>query len=129
MTSADPRPAESILRRLIELIDAQDWDGLRTVLAPDVTVTFAHTGEQFDRDGYIALNRDYPGRWFLEAQRVVADDRSGAAHALVFNADRSEVHHVGSFASVADGLITELTELWVELTEPDPERRPASGLS
>ena len=40
--------------------------------------------------------------------------------------DGSEAHFVTSFATVRDGLVTDLTELWAEAGQPVPEdKRPA----
>ena len=47
----DAPTAGELLDQLAARIDAQDWDGLAALLAPDFTVRYAHTGADFDRGG------------------------------------------------------------------------------
>src|SRR6478736_863222 len=54
------------------LIDARDWDGLAELLSPDFTALFVHTGETFDRYGFVTLNRDYPIVVRFEVEDLVA---------------------------------------------------------
>lgn len=119
--------AAEVLVRLSDAIDAQDWDGLADLLAPGFTAHYVHTGESFDRDAFVALNRDYPGSWRFVHEEVVDGGERGVLRARVTSADGSsdEVHYVASFATVDDhGLLRELVEVWAEVTRPEADRRP-----
>ncbi len=85
--------AASLLTRLTEVIDAHAWDALPLLLHPDFTCRLVHTGEVFDRDVWVRLNADYPG-----FQRMLL-----------------------SFATLRDGLLAELTEVWADVGQPAPE--------
>lgn len=50
-----------MLTRLCELIDSHRWDGLAPLLADDFRCRLVHTGETFDRAGWVRLNAEYPG--------------------------------------------------------------------
>jgi hypothetical protein len=113
--------AAAVLAGLWERIGRQDWDRLPDLLHPEVQVRYVHSGEVFDRDGIVALNRDYPGAWLVDVEEIVADGPRAVSRALVYNDDAT--HFVASFARVEAGRITELTEVWAEAGQlPHPSR-------
>ena len=111
-----------VLAGLWELIGAQQWDRMSDLLDPEVRISYVHTGEVFDREGFVRLNRDYPGSWQVDVLDMV-----GAGHRAVSRArlsDGQETYWVASFATARDGRITELTEVWTDGgQEPPPDRR------
>jgi hypothetical protein len=57
---------------------------------------------------------------------LVADGDRAVLRARV--TDGRDTWHVASFATVsAGGLLTELVEVWAEVGDPDPDRRPDVG--
>ncbi len=115
--------AGPLLTRLAEVIDAHDWDGLAALLHPDSTCRLVHTGEVFDRDDWVRLNADYPGFQGLVAQDLVAAGERGVLRAEVVGAgaDGEEQRFaVASFATVRDGLLVELTEVWADVGQQAP---------
>lgn len=118
--------AAQTLTRFAEIIDARDWDRLPDVLADDFVARFVHTGETFDRDGFVELNRGYPIVVRFLVEDLVADGDRAVLRARV--TDGADTWHVASFATIgADGLMTELVEVWAEVGAPDPDRRPAGA--
>ena len=116
--------AATLLTRLAEVIDAHDWEGLPALLHPDFTCRLVHTGEVFDRDGWVRLNADYPGFQRMLLEDLVADGDRGVLRATVTGTSASGdelVFAVASFATVRDGLIAELTEVWADLDQQPPE--------
>lgn len=114
----------ALLTRLAEVIDAHDWAAMPDLLHPDFTCRLVHTGEVFDRDGWVRLNADYPGfqRMLLE-DLVCADDR-GVLRARVVGTGpdgTDQVFAVASFATVRDGLLVELTEVWADVDQQAPD--------
>jgi hypothetical protein len=126
-----PPTAGEALVRFSDAIDAEDWEGLAALLAEGFTARFPATGETFDRDAFVVLNRDYPGSWRFAREAVVDGGASAALRARVSPAQGpdDEVHHVASFATVdGAGLISELVEVWAEATAPpEGERRPVGS--
>jgi hypothetical protein len=115
---------ESVLRAYWSAIDAADWEAMAAVLADAFTGDYPATGEHFDKDGFIRLNREYPGRWQAELLDLVSGGDRAVTRARVFN--EGESHVVASFATVSADQITELVEVWAEEgVEPPADRRPA----
>ena len=115
--------AATLLTRFAEVIDAHDWEGLRALLHPDFTCRLVHTGETFDRDQWVRLNADYPGFQRLLLEDLVAQDDRGVLRATVIGtSDGGDdlVFAVASFATLRDGFIVELTEVWADIDQPAP---------
>ena len=115
--------AATLLARLATVIDAHDWDGLSGLLHPDFTCRLVHTGEVFDRDGWVRLNADYPGFQRMHVEDLVADGDHGALRARVIGTSETgdELEFaVASFATVRDGLLAELVEVWADVGQDAP---------
>ncbi|MDF8266308.1 hypothetical protein [Luteipulveratus flavus] len=115
--------AVDLLRALAETIDDQRWDDLARVLSPAFSGRYVHTGETFDRDGFVAVNRDYPGSWRFVWEDVVGVGERAAGRARVFDAE--ETHYVATFVTADEHGIAELVEVWAEAGDAPPAgRRP-----
>jgi hypothetical protein len=119
--------AEQTLRALWERIDQGDWAGLGRLLAPGLQTRYLHTGELIDgAEAFVRLNAEYPGRWRATVLDLVAAGDRAVSSARVEAEGGGETHFVMSFATVSEGLVTELTELWAEANQAvPPDRRPA----
>ena len=115
----DPRQA---LTRFAAILDARDWDRLPSILAEDFVARLVHTGETFDRAGFVAFNRDYP-----IVVRFIVEDLVAAGDRAVLRArvtDGTRTWHVASFATVdADGRLSDLVEVWADGASQPSERR------
>ena len=112
------------VRALSAAIDRRDWDALADLLAPGFTCTYLHTGERLDAEGYLRLNREYPGGpWSFDCQDVVAHGDRAAAHARV--GDGTQTYHVALFVTASDDRLLDLVELWTDAVTPAPGHRPA----
>lgn len=113
----------ALLTRLAEVIDAHDWAGLPNLLHADFTCKLVHTGEVFDRDGWVRLNADYPGFQRMHVEDLVAADDRGVLRASVIGTGpdgADQVFAVASFATVRDGLLVGLTEVWTDVDQQAP---------
>jgi SnoaL-like domain len=114
--------AARVLASLWDLIGAQQWDRISELLDAEVRISYVHTGEVFDGEGFVRLNRDYPGSWHVDVLDTVADGHRAVSRARL--SDGQETYWVASFATTRDGRITELTEVWTDGgQEPPPGRR------
>ncbi|HEY1324132.1 MAG TPA: nuclear transport factor 2 family protein [Streptosporangiaceae bacterium] len=119
---AEHSEATEILREMWARIDARDWDGLGGLLDPGLVVQYTQTGETFDSAGFVRVNREYPGRWYVTVEDVVGDGERAVCRARV--TDGQQTYHVASFAIVRGGRITDMVEVWSESgQEPPPGRR------
>jgi ketosteroid isomerase-like protein len=115
--------ARALLTRLAEVIDAHDWEALPEVLHPDFTCRLVHTGEVFDRDGGVRFNADYPGFERLHVEDLVAEGDRGVLRARVTgrgSAAEELEFAVASFATVSDGRLVELVEVWADVDQQPP---------
>lgn len=124
---ARPDPHET-LTRFADAIATRDWDGLAALLAADFAARLVHTGETFDRDGFVAFNRDYPGPWTFALEDVVASGSTGVLRARV--SAEPATYYVASFATLDEsGSIVDLTEVWTDAVATDGGRpHPHHGL-
>ena len=125
----DRMETAAVLTRLVEVIDAHDWEGLPRLLHPDFECRLVHTGEVFGRDGWVRLNADYPGFEAMRREDLVTDGERGVLRASVTgvgaDGERQEFA-VAGFATVREGLVVELTEVWADVGQaPPPGTRPA----
>jgi len=115
--------AGALLTRLAGLIDAHDWEALPALLHPDFTCHLVHSGETFDRDGWVRFNADYPGFQRFEVQDLVTADGRAVALGRVTGLDAAgteQVFAVASFATVDGDVITGLTEVWTDVGQEVP---------
>jgi ketosteroid isomerase-like protein len=121
--------AATLLTLLAQVIDAHDWAGLPALLHDDFTCRLVHTGEVFDRDGWVRLNADYPGFQRMHVEDLVSDGDRGVLRARVIGTggDGADLEFaVASFATVRDGLLVELVEVWADVDQAPPAgTRPA----
>lgn len=83
--------AGRILRQMWDRIDAQDWDGMAKLFDPHLRASYVHTGEVFDASALVSVNRDYPGRWHVTVEDLVASGGRAVSRARV--SDGTETYH------------------------------------
>jgi ketosteroid isomerase-like protein len=117
------QPAE-VVRALFDRMQARDWSGAEACMAPDATIRYIATGEQFTGVGFMAMNRAYPEGWNLEVQDLLAVGPRVGVQVRVPNG--GQVDWLTAFYTVDGDQIIDGTEHWLtEHSEPAPEwRRP-----
>lgn len=113
-----------LLTALCDAIDTHVWDDLAPLLADDFTCTYAHTGEAFDRDGWVHLNATYPGFERLVVEEIVGDGDRAAARCRVTarGDDGVTAYAVATFVTASGDRITRMTEVWTDVDQPTPDR-------
>lgn len=103
-------------------IDEKRWEDLESFLHPDFVCRLVHTGESFDRDGWIRFNSGYPGFEHLTVEDLVADQAEAACRTHVTGRSEAGAQHFecASFARMGDGLIVQLTEVWTDVEQQAP---------
>ncbi len=113
-----------VVRRFLEAMQAHDWDAAATCLSPTIRVTYSETGEVFEGQSFLAVNRDYPDGWTIHIVEVLSEGDRVAAQ---FRVDQDgHEFWCGGFYTVRDELIVEGTEHWVTAgsTAPPEWRAP-----
>lgn len=113
--------SEDVLRQLWARIDEQDWDGMATLLDPGLRAEYVHTGENFDVAGLVRFNREYPGSWGATVEDLVVSGDRAVSRTRV--SDGRQTFYAASFATVRDGRIVDLVEVWTGPVGPPPDYR------
>lgn len=119
--------AAALASALVTSIDAHDWTALAGLLHEDFRCELVHTGEVFEKDHWVALNRDYPGFERMILRDLVAVPGRAVLRAQVTGRDGEgalQQFEVASFLTLRDNLIGELTEVWADVgVAPPPGTR------
>jgi hypothetical protein len=103
------------------VLEARDWAAFGQVLAADVRYELAQTGELIEgREKYVRFNREYPGEWHIWPVRLVAEGEHAALW-ISFEVGGQRLHGIGFF-TVADGLVSRISDFWPEPYEPPAGR-------
>lgn len=115
--------AVTLLETLCTTIDDQRWKDLPGLLDEDFTCRLVHTGETFDRDGWIRLNAEYPGFDRLVVEDLVgAGDRAVArCHVTGWVDGRLAHFEVASFVTAREGRVRDLIEVWADVGAAAPD--------
>jgi hypothetical protein len=68
------RKAKDIAVSLWLEMEARNWDAVADLLDPSFRAVLPQSGERFDREGFLKMNRDYPGDWHIRVGNVVDGD-------------------------------------------------------
>ncbi|MDG4858557.1 nuclear transport factor 2 family protein [Streptomyces sp. T-3] len=117
-------PAE--LRKAVEAYwaaaQARDWSAFEATLAEDVVYDMPQTRERITgRERVVQFNREYPGDWRLQVERIVADGDQVVTW-ILFEVGLEKMYGIGFFTGDAQGRITSQTDFWPEPYEPPPGR-------
>jgi hypothetical protein len=114
--------ARELMTRLCSLIDAREWDALPALLHDEFVCHYVHTGEMFDRNSWVRLNAEYPGFDHLVLADLVSSDTRavGRCHVTAYVDGRLAHFEVATFVTVRDALISEIVEVWTDVTQTPP---------
>jgi ketosteroid isomerase-like protein len=120
---------EETVRQFWRHFDAAEFERAGALLHTNFTALMPNTRERYpDSASFIAFNRAYPGRWYMEIERLQVIGDEVVSVVRVFDRPRTASFHAITFFKVEDGLIVQLTEYWSEDMEP-PEWRKSLGIS
>ncbi|MGC4980332.1 nuclear transport factor 2 family protein [Streptomyces sp. DT193] len=114
------------LRKAVEsywaAADARDWEAFAELLAEDVVYTLPQTRERISgRERYVEFNREYPGDWHVQIERVMAEAGQAVTWTHV-TVGLEEMHAITFFTADASGRISAVTDFWPEPYEPPAGR-------
>lgn len=103
---------EAFMRQYWACVAQQDEEELRRYFCKDACVRWHNTEEQFDVEGFLRANCDYPGTWHGEVERFIQTENVIITAVHVWAETAS--FHVVSFFALEDGKIKSLDEYWGE---------------
>jgi hypothetical protein len=120
---------EKVVRDFWRIFDDARFEDVAALLHPDCHVYWPNTRELFKGSKrLIDMNKYYPGRWYIDVVDVIPKDARVISVVRVYSKEKEESFYAVSFFKFNQGLITEITEYWGNITEP-PAWRLAEGYS
>ena len=120
---------EKVVRDFWRIFDEAHYEDVAPLLHPDCRVYWPNTRELFKGSKkLIDMNKFYPGRWHIDVVDVIPKNESVVSVVRVYSKEKKESFYAVSFFKFNEGLITEITEYWGNITEP-PAWRLAEGYS
>ncbi|PJI08996.1 MULTISPECIES: nuclear transport factor 2 family protein [Clostridium] len=94
-------------------IDKQNWDNISTYFEKDAVVNWHNTNESFNVNEFILANREYPGDWKIEIERLECIKNLVISVVKVqLQNDNNISFHASSFFEFNDNKIKLLNEYW-----------------
>ncbi len=112
-------PAARTIARFWRLMDAADFAAAADLLSEAYVCDWPQSRERIrGRANFIAVNANYPGRWRITIQRLLAEGERVATEVTLTNGERTD--RAVSFFELRDGLIAHEVDYW-----PEPYAAPA----
>jgi ketosteroid isomerase-like protein len=112
----------ALVTGFIETLENRDWEAWSALLHPDVLYQIPQTRERIrGRERYLRFNQEFPGDWHLRIKVVIADEENAVAW-FIWELGDAQPADAMAFFTVADGLVTSVTDFWPEPYEPPPGR-------
>ncbi|MDF2588638.1 MAG: hypothetical protein K0S41_2479 [Anaerocolumna sp.] len=117
---------EKIVRLFWKYIDSANFEGLSEIMLDETCVWLPNTKEVFrGKNKYIEFNKQYPGRWYANVEKLFIADDTVITTTYIFNLDQSITFYVTSFFIIKEEKIEEITEYWSENSAPPTWRLEA----
>jgi ketosteroid isomerase-like protein len=116
--------AEAIVREFWRLMETNDFQSVKQVLADDLVVEWPQSKERIrGAENFARMNAEYPahGRWRFRINQMVASPDRVVTQVSV--TDGTQSAEPISFFTVAGGKIVHLLEYWPEAFAPADNRR------
>ena len=116
--------AEAIVREFWRLMETNDFQSVKLVLADDLVVEWPQSKERIrGAENFARMNAEYPahGRWRFRINQMVASPDRVVTQVSV--TDGTQSAEPISFFTVAGGKIVHLLEYWPEAFAPADNRR------
>ena len=116
--------AEAVVREFWRLMQTNDFQSVKQVLADDLIVEWPQSKERIrGAENFVRMNAEYPahGRWRFRINQLVASPDRVVTQVSV--TDGTQSAEPISFFTVASGKIVHLVEYWPEPFAPAENRR------
>lgn len=116
--------AEAIVREFWRLMETNDFQSVKQVLADDLVVEWPQSKERIrGAESFARMNAEYPahGRWRFRINQMVASPDRVVTQVSV--TDGTQSAEPISFFTVAGGKIVHLLEYWPDAFAPADNRR------
>jgi hypothetical protein len=105
-----------------DCFDKRDFSKAKEFLHKDFVANWVTSEESFDKDSFIEMNANYPGKWFTKVKRLDLLNDGAVSIVHVFSDKSDSEFFVTTFYEFNDELIYKIEEYWAE-KEVSPEWR------
>jgi ketosteroid isomerase-like protein len=111
----------SVVEQLWQALDRFDFEAAGDLLHDDYVGEWPQSLERIrGRENFVAVNKNYPGRWRIAIQRLIASGNQVATEVTLSYED--QLLRAVSFFELRDGKIVRETDYWPEASSA-PEWR------
>ncbi|MCK4660967.1 MAG: nuclear transport factor 2 family protein [Phycisphaerae bacterium] len=108
---------EKPVKGLWEAFGRFDFEAVRQFLHNDFVAEWPQSNERIRGcDNFIALNKNYPGRWQVTIRRIVSHEDLVISEVALSH--KEQIVYAVSFFTVAEGKIVHAVEYWGESSDP-----------
>jgi hypothetical protein len=112
-----------IARSYWNIINLANFEELRDLLDEQARIIYPNTREIFiSREKYIEFNKAYPGRWFIQIEKIASVSDGVVTVTKVTEPEARISFYTSTWFVINNGKIEEITEYWGENSDP-PEWR------
>lgn len=109
----DERENRRIVQRLWDAIDRADLEDAGELLHDDYVLEWPQSRERvIGRENFVAVNKNYPGRWRIEVQKLVASGDDVVTDVILSDGEHTE--RAVSFFQLSGGKILREVDYWPE---------------
>ncbi len=103
----------SVVEQLWQAMDRFDFEAAGDLLHEDYVCEWPQSRERIrGRNNFVAVNKNYPGRWRIAIQRLIASGNQVATEVTLSH--DSQIARAVSFFELRDGKIVRETDYWPE---------------
>lgn len=111
-----------------QCLDRADWDRLASFYHPGAVIRWHNSDEQFTREEFVRVNREYPLAWRVRLERAETDGETLVSVCRVSSPGSGAAFRVVSLMRLSGGLIMENDEYWGDVgTAPEWRREMGVG--
>jgi len=103
---------EEVIRELWSAIECRDWGAMCSLCDERCVFTLPQSGERYNREGFVRLNREYPGDWHVNVETLIECENWVVTEVTVSFHDRSD--RGVSLFRIDNGKVVEIREYWPE---------------
>lgn len=113
---------EALVKDYWKAFQIQDYDLLYSLFQEDARITWPNTKEQFDRETFCAINRQYPGNWKETIQHITMLDTQEWLSEVLVEGENISFYAISIF-TIQNDKIQHIREYWSANEEPPAWRK------
>ncbi len=103
---------EEVVRELWGAVDRRDWVAVESLCDERCTFTLPQSGEKYGREGFLRVNREYPGDWHIFVNHIIGGGDWVVSE--VMTTFPGKVDQGVTLFRLDQGKIMEIREYWPE---------------